>query len=176
VMGATGGIGSVAIQIAKWHGANVIAAAGGDERIAAARGIGADHGVNYRSHDLADEVMKLTGGAGVNAVVENIADPDLFRAAVNAMAVGATLVTAGNASGNIEVPLDIRRLYLRQLHIVGEPREAPGGLESAFVKAGEGGVKTLIDTVMPLSQAAEAHRRVAGRRGIGKVVLDPTLD
>ena len=138
VMGATGGIGSVAIQIAKWHGATVIAAAGGDDRIAAARGIGADHGVNYRSHDLAGEVMKLTGGAGVNAVVENIADPDLFRAAVDAMAVGATLVTAGNASGNIEVPLDIRRLYLRQLHIVGEPREAPGGLEAAFVKAGEG--------------------------------------
>jgi NADPH:quinone reductase-like Zn-dependent oxidoreductase len=92
------------------------------------------------------------------------------------MAPGATLVTAGNASGNIEVPLDIRRLYLRQLRVVGEPREAPGGLEAAFASAGEGVVRTLIDRVMPLSQAAEAHRRVAARAGIGKVVLDPTLD
>jgi NADPH2:quinone reductase len=176
VMGATGGIGSVAIQIAKWHGAKVIAAAGGDDRVAAVMSIGADHGINYRAKDLAEEAMKLTDGKGVNAVVENIADPDLFRGAINSMAAGATLVTAGNASGNIEVPLDIRRLYLRQLHVVGEPREAPGGLEAAFAKAGEGGVRTLIDKVMPLSQAAEAHRRVAARAGIGKVVLDPTLD
>jgi NADPH:quinone reductase-like Zn-dependent oxidoreductase len=176
VMGATGGIGSTAIQVAKWHGATVIAAAGGDDRVAAALGIGADHGVDYRSRDLAEAVMKLTDGKGVNAVVENIADPDLFRGAINSMAPGATLVTAGNASGNLEVPLDIRRLYLRQLHVVGEPREAPGGLEKAFARAGEGGVRTLIDRVMPLSQAAEAHRRVASRGGIGKVVLDPTLD
>jgi NADPH:quinone reductase-like Zn-dependent oxidoreductase len=154
----------------------VIAAAGSAERVAAAMSVGADHGIDYRATDLAEEAMKLTGGKGVNAVLENIADPELFRGAINAMAPGATLVTAGNASGNIEVPLDIRRLYLRQLRVVGEPREAPGGLEAAFASAGEGVVRTLIDRVMPLSQAAEAHRRVAARAGIGKVVLDPTLD
>lgn len=176
VMGASGGLGSAAIQVAKWNGATVIAAAGTDERVAAAVAIGADHGVNYRTGDLTEQVKALTGGKGVNAVVENVADPDLFRAVIGAMAPGATLVTAGNASGNIEVPLDIRQLYLRQLRIVGEPREAPGGLARAFEKAGEGGVRTIIDTVLPLSQAAEGHRRVEARAGIGKVVLDPTLD
>jgi NADPH2:quinone reductase len=85
-------------------------------------------------------------------------------------------VTAGNASGAPDVPLSVRRLYLYFLNIVGEPREAPGGLEAAFVRAGQGGVKALIDQVMPLSQAADAHRRVESRAGTGKVVLDPTLD
>lgn len=176
VMGASGGLGSAAIQVAKWHGATVIAAAGSDERVAAAVGVGADHGINYRKGDLTEEIKNLTGGKGVNAVIENVADPDLFRSVIGAMASGATLVTAGNASGNIEVPLDIRQLYLRQLRIVGEPREAPGGMARAFEKAGEGGVRTIIDRVLPLSQAAEGHRRVASREGVGKVVLDPTLD
>ena len=176
VMGASGGLGSAAIQVARWNGATVIAAAGTDARVAAAVGVGADHGINYRTQDLTEEVMRITGGKGVEAVCENVADPDLFRKALYSMKHGATMVTAGNASGNIEVPLDIRRLYLFQLHIVGEPREQPGGLAKAFAKAGEGGVKTIIDTVLPLSQAAEGHRRVAGRGGVGKVLLDPTLD
>lgn len=176
VMGASGGLGSAAVQVAKWNGAEVIAAAGSGERVAAALGVGADHGINYRRQDLTEEVMRITGGTGVNAVCENVADPELFRKALYAMAHGATLATAGNASGNIEVPLDIRRLYLFQLHIVGDPREQPGGLAKAFARAGEGGVKTVIDSVLPLSQAAEAHRRVAERGAVGKVILDPTLD
>lgn len=176
VMGASGGLGSAAIQVAKWNRAEVIAAAGSDARVAAAVAVGADHGVNYRTKDLTEEVMRITGGKGVNAVCENVADPELFRKALYSMARGATMVTAGNASGNIEVPLDIRRLYLFQLHIVGEPRERPGGLAMAFERAGAGGVKTIIDTVLPLSRAAEGHRRLAERRGVGKVVLDPTLD
>ena len=176
VMGASGGLGSAAIQVAKWNGAEVIAAAGSDERVAAAVGVGADHGINYRSQDLTEEVMRITDGKGVNAVCENVADPELFRKVLYSMTHGATMVTAGNASGNIEVPLDIRRLYLYQLHIVGEPREEPGGLAKAFEKAGEGGVKTIIDIVLPLSQAAEGHRRVDDRGGVGKVILDPTLD
>ena len=176
VMGASGGLGSAAIQVAKWNGAEVVAAAGTDERVAAAIRVGADHGINYRTQDLTAEVMRITGGKGVDAVCENVADPDLFRKALYSMTHGATMATAGNASGNIEVPLDIRRLYLYQLRIVGEPREQPGGLAEAFQKAGDGGVKTIIDKVFPLSRAAEGHQRVAGREGVGKVILDPTLD
>jgi len=112
----------------------------------------------------------------VTGVCDSVADPETFNQVIHSMARGATLVTAGNASGAPDVPLSVRRLYLYMLHIVGEPREAPGGLEQAFVRAGQGGVKALIDQVMPLSQAADAHRRVESRAGIGKVVLDPTLD
>jgi NADPH:quinone reductase-like Zn-dependent oxidoreductase len=176
VMGASGGLGSAAVQVAKWNGAHVIAAAGADERVKAALAIGADHGVNYRAQDLVQEVMRITGGRGVDLVCENVADPELFRRAIHAMTRGGRMVTAGNASGHVEVPLDIRRLYLYQLQIIGEPREQPGGLEAAFARAGLGGVRTIIDRIFPLSQAAEAHRRVAERVGVGKVLLDPTLD
>ena len=176
VMGASGGLGAVCIQVAKWNGANVIAAAGTDEGVAAAMGVGADHGINYRTQDLTEEVRRITGGRGVNGVCENVADPELFPKVLYSMAQGAKLVTAGNASGNLEVPLDIRYLYLNQLHIIGEPREQPGGLAKAFERAATGEVKTIIDKVFPLSQAADAQRRVLAREGIGKVVIDPTLD
>lgn len=176
VMGATGGLGSVCIQVAKWSGARVIAAAGSDERVAAAMSLGADYGINYRDQDLTAEVMRITEGHGVDGVCENVADPELFAKAQHAMAVGATMVTAGNSSGHINVPVDIRHLYLKQLHIVGEPREAPGGLAKAFERASDGSVKTLIDKVFPLREAVAAQQRVDERAGIGKVVIDPTLD
>ncbi|MDA0784922.1 MAG: zinc-binding dehydrogenase [Proteobacteria bacterium] len=170
VMGATGGLGAACIQVAKWSGATVIAAAGADERVAATLELGADHGINYRTHDLTEEIMNLTDGQGVTGVCDSVADPATFNQVIHSMARGATLVTAGNASGTADVPLSVRRLYLYFLKIVGEPREAPG------VRAGQGGVKALIDQVLPLSQAAEGHRRVESRAGTGKVVLDPTLD
>jgi NADPH2:quinone reductase len=176
VMGATGGLGAACVQVAKWAGANVIAAAGTDERANATRELGADHVINYRTQDLTEEIMKLTDGAGVSGVCDSVADPETFNQVIHSMSRGATLVTAGNASGAPDVPLSVRRLYLYFLKIVGEPREAPGGLEEAFVRAGKGGVKVLIDQVLPLSQAADGHRRVASREGTGKVVLDPTLD
>lgn len=176
VMGATGGLGSACIQVVKWAGATVIAAAGTDDRVAATVELGADHGINYRTQDLAEEIMKITDGHGVTGVCDSVADPATFNQVIHSMARGGTLVTAGNASGAPDVPLSVRRLYLYMLHIVGEPREAPGGLEDAFVRAGKGGVRVLIDQVLPLSQAADAHRRVESREGTGKVLLDPTID
>ncbi len=176
VMGATGGLGAACIQVAKWCGAEVIAAAGSDDRVAATLELGADHGINYRSANLHDELMKLTDGKGVDGVCDSVADPELFPQVIQSMGRGTKLVTAGNASASADVPLDVRRLYLYQLQIIGEPREAPGGLEQAFVRAGEREIKVLIDKVYPLSQTADAQRRVEDRAGIGKVVIDPTLD
>ncbi|MDE0779632.1 MAG: zinc-binding dehydrogenase [Alphaproteobacteria bacterium] len=175
VMGATGGLGAACVQTLKWNGAEVIAAAGTDERVAATLDIGADHAINYRTQDLTAEVMKITNGKGVMGVCDSVADPELFPKVIMSMGREAKLVTAGNASGSTDVPLDIRRLYLFQLQIIGEPREAPGGLEKAFSRAGESDVKVLIDKVYPLSQAADAQRRVESRDGTGKVVIDPTL-
>ena len=175
VMGAAGGLGSCAVQVAKINGCHVIGAAGSDERVQAAIDCGADHGVNYRTHDLAEEVQRITEGRGVDLVLENIGDPELFQGAFNSMGRGAKMVTAGaHAGGHVE--LDLWKLYLFQLQIIGEPREQPGGLARALQMAGEHDIKTLIDKVMPLSQAAEAHRYTAERGGVGKVILDPTLD
>ena len=76
VMGAAGGLGSAGIQVAKYLGAKVIAAAGADERVKVGLDLGADAGVNYRAQDLTIEAMRITEGKGVNVVFENIGDPD----------------------------------------------------------------------------------------------------
>ena len=76
VMGAAGGLGSAGVQVAKYLGAKVIAAAGADERVKVGLDLGADAGVNYRAQDLTIEAMRITEGKGVNVVFENIGDPD----------------------------------------------------------------------------------------------------
>ncbi|MPZ88815.1 MAG: alcohol dehydrogenase catalytic domain-containing protein, partial [Nitriliruptorales bacterium] len=86
VMGASGGLGLCAIQVAKLVGARVIAAAGGDERLEVAASFGADFTVNYRREDLAARVMEMTEGKGVEVVCENVGDPHLWQGAFNSLA------------------------------------------------------------------------------------------
>jgi len=109
VMGASGGLGSACVQVAKLMGANVIAGAGGDERVAVAMALGADHGINYRREDLTQRVRDLTGGRGVDVICENISDPTTFPAAFASLAVMGRLVTAG-AHGGGTVPVNMKQL------------------------------------------------------------------
>jgi len=175
VMGATGALGSCCIQVAKMLGARVIAGAGADERVAAAKSYGADFGVNYRQQNLAEEVMKLTDGQGVDVVCENIADPTLWSGALNSLAIGGRLVTAG-AHGGGEVKLDVRRLYMRRLRIIGAAGTHLSDVEKALRAAAEGKIRAIIDRTMPLSEATEAHRIVERNQTLGKIILDPTQE
>jgi NADPH:quinone reductase-like Zn-dependent oxidoreductase len=175
VMGAAGGLGSSLIQTARVMGAKVIAAAGSDERVAAAMAFGAEHGINYRATDMAARVMELTGGKGVEVVCENIADPVLWPKAIESLAKRGRLVTAGAHGGGV-VPLDVRRLYLWNLTIIGAPGSGPPEYEWSFAMAAEGRIRpALIDRVMPLHEAVEAHRLMEARTPLGKIVLDPRL-
>jgi NADPH2:quinone reductase len=173
VMGAAGGLGSAAVQAAKYLGAKVIAAAGTDARVEAAVGLGADAGVNYRSQDLTAEVRRITNGAGVNVVLENIADPALFPKAFAALAFAGRLITAGGHGGGL-VPLDVKHLYLNRITIIGDPRDTPDAFELGLRAAAEGRMRVLIDKVLPLSQAVLAHEIAEARDGLGKILLDPT--
>jgi NADPH:quinone reductase-like Zn-dependent oxidoreductase len=172
VMGAAGGLGSAGIQVAKYLGGKVIAAAGGDDRVQAALELGADAGVNYRSADLTTETLRITGGRGVDVVFENVGDPDLFPKAFAALCRHGRLVTAGGHAGGI-VPLDVNRLYLNQITIMGVTGERPEDFDTSLKAAAEGRFKALIECVLPLSEAVQAHTLVAERKVIGKVVLDP---
>jgi NADPH:quinone reductase len=173
VMGAAGGLGSAGVQVAKYLGGKVIAAAGADDRVKVARDLGADAGVNYRTHDLAVEALRITEGRGVNVVFENIGAPDLFPKALAALGRHGRLVTAGGHGGGT-VPLDINRLYQNQLTIIGAVGEKKDDVRLSLQAAAEGRIKALIDRILPLSEAAHAHEIVESRAGIGKVILDPT--
>ena len=173
VMGASGGLGIAGIQVAKSLGAHVIAAAGADERVSAAVSLGADAGINYRSQDLTSEVRRITGGRGVNVVFENVADADLFHRAFASLAREGRLITAG-AHADGTVPLDVKSLYLNSITVIGSTgRITPEDLTLTLQAAAEGQHRVLIDRVLPLSAAVQAHRIVADRSGTGKIVLQP---
>jgi NADPH:quinone reductase-like Zn-dependent oxidoreductase len=172
VMGAAGGLGSALVQAAKYLGARVIAAAGTDERVAAAVQLGADAGINYRSQDLTVEARRIAGGAGVNVVADNIGDPATFPKALASLGFQGRLVTAGGQGGG-NVPRDVKYLYLNVITIFGNPIDTPDNFRLALKVAAEGKLKVLIDKVLPLAEARQAHEIVEQRSGIGKVVLTP---
>lgn len=174
IMGATGALGSCCVQVAKLLGAKVIAGAGADERVTAALAYGARFGINYRRQNLADEVMRLTDGQGVNVAVENIADPTLWPGAFNSLAIGGRLVTAG-AHGGGGVSLDVKRLYMRRLRIIGAAGTNLPDVERALAAAAAGQIRAIIDRVMPLHDASAAHRILEQNQTLGKIILDPTL-
>src|SRR4029077_10681260 len=159
VMGAAGGLGSAGVQAAKYLGAKVIAAAGADERVKVGLDLGADAGINYRSQDLTVEAMRITEGRGVDVVFENIGAPDLFPKAFASLARYGRLVTAGGHGGGI-VPLDVNRLYQNQITIIGATGETPDDVTLSLKAAVEGRFKVVVDRIMPLSQAVQAHELI----------------
>jgi NADPH:quinone reductase-like Zn-dependent oxidoreductase len=175
VMGATGALGSSCVQVAKMLGANVIAGAGTDGRVELAKSYGADLGINYRAHDLANEVMRLTDNAGVDVVCENISDPTLWPAAFTSLALNGRLVTAG-AHGGGTVTLDVNRLYMRRLRIIGAAGTSLADVEKALAAARQGKIRAIINQTLSLRDAAEAHRIVENNQIAGKIILDPTRE
>ncbi len=176
VMGASGNLGSIGIQIAKnVIGATVIAVAGSDERAEAGLALGADHAVNYNTQNIYDEVMALTGGKGVDVLYDNIANPNVLPLAFRTLGMDGRLVTAG-AHGGPNVTIDFAHLYHRKITIKGRTGHRESDIPKCFAAAAAGKVKARIEKVLPLSQAAEAHRLIESSQGIGKIVLDPTLD
>lgn len=174
VMGAAGGLGATGIQVAKAAGATVICAAGADDRVEIGRAFGADHGINYSTTDLTEAVMELTGGQGVALVFENISNPATWPKALAAMKMHGRMVTAG-AHGGGKVELDCAILYHRNLHIMGSTGNSAQNVTDTLALAAAGKLHARIETVLPLSRAADAHRIIEGGVPLGKVVLDPTL-
>jgi len=175
IMGAGGNLGMTGIQIAKnVIGATVICAAGADDRVKHGLSLGADHGINYNTHDIREEVLKLTGGKGVDVLYDNIANPKVLPQAFMAIGFQGRLVTAG-AHGGPNVTINFSHLYHNQITIIGRPGHQASDLPKCFAAAAEGKIKPQIEKIMPLSRAAEAHRLMESGEATGKIVLDPTM-
>jgi NADPH:quinone reductase len=175
IMGAGGNLGSIGIQIAKnVIGARVITTAGADDRVALGLKLGADHGINYNTHNLHDEIMKITAGKGVDVLYDNIANPAVLPGAFLAIGMHGRLVTAGAHAGP-NVTINFSHLYHKQITIRGRPGYKPSDLPDCLAAAALGKVIPQIECVLPLSRAAEAHRMVENNEGQGKIVLDPTM-
>jgi NADPH:quinone reductase-like Zn-dependent oxidoreductase len=176
IMGAGGNLGTTGIQIAKdVIGATVIAAAGSDDRVRLGLDLGADHGINYNKSDLREEVMKITGGKGVNVLYDNIANSKVLPQAFLTLGMNGRLVTAG-AHGGPDVLINFAHLYHKKITIMGRTSYRASDIPKCFAAAAEGKIEAQIEKILPLSRAAEAHRLVESGEVAGKIVLDPTLD
>lgn len=175
IMGAGGNLGTIGIQIAKnVVGATVIAAAGSDDRVKLGINLGADYGINYKTQNIRDEVMRITGGKGVNVLYDNIANPAVLPIAFLGIGMGGRLVTAGAHAGP-DVSINFSHLYHKRITIKGMPGFTPSDLPDCLAAAADGKVIPQIECVLPLSRAVEAHRMVENNEGQGKIVLDPTM-
>jgi NADPH:quinone reductase len=178
VLGAAGGVGTAAVQIAKAAGAKVIAAAGSDEKCAFLKTLGADATVNYSDGQMREALKALTDGKGPDVVYDPVggawAEP-----AFRAIAWRGRYLVIGFAGGAIPA-LPWNLALLKGASVVGvfwgdfvkrEPRAFAAGLAQLLGWYAEGKVKPVLDTVLPLAEVHEAYRRMAGREVRGKLVL-----
>lgn len=170
VLAAGSGVGQAAIQIARLHGARVIATAGTDEKLARARELGADAVVNHHTDDLPKRVREFTAGRGVHVVVEHVGQATWDRS-VKCMARAGRLVTCGATTGPVG-NIDLRFLFGRQLSLLGSYMGTKGELLQAVPFFLDGRLRPAIDRVFPLREAAAAQRRLETAGQFGKIVLE----
>jgi len=165
------GVGTAAIQIARLHGARVLATVGSDDKAAKARALGADVVINHRSGDVAGMVRKETGKRGVDIVVESVGE-QTWETSLQALARGGRLVTCGATSGHRAVT-DLRFVFFKGLSILGSTMGSRAELVRIARLVGDGRLRPVIDRVLPLERVADGHRAMADRSLFGKIVLAP---
>ncbi|HEX5509244.1 MAG TPA: NAD(P)H-quinone oxidoreductase [Pseudolabrys sp.] len=179
VHGGTSGIGTTAIMLAKAFGAKVITTAGSDEKCAAAKKVGADVAVNYKTQDFVAVAKEATDGKGANLIVD-IVGGDYVDRNYDAAAEQGTIAQVSFTS-NPKATANFARLMAKRLHHTGstlrprtvaEKAEIARGLEAKvwpLIAAGK--IKPVIDSTFPLARAADAHARMESGLHIGKIVL-----
>jgi NADPH2:quinone reductase len=177
--GGSSGIGTTAIQLAVARGARVFATAGSDEKCRACERLGAERGINYRSEDFVEVIKQVTGGRGVDLILD-IVGGDYIARDLAALAVEGRLVVIGFMGGDTAT-LDFRRILGRRLTITGStlrPRTAAEKGEIAAALRREvwpllerGAVTPVVYRTFPLEQAAAAHALMESSEHIGKIVL-----
>ncbi|WP_310564312.1 NAD(P)H-quinone oxidoreductase [Hydrogenophaga sp.] len=179
VQGGTSGIGVTAIQLAKALGARVIATAGSDEKCAACLSLGADHAINYKTQDFSAVARELTGGLGVNVVLDMVAGGYVARE-VECLAEDGRLVIIA-VQGGVKAEFNAGLVLRRRLHITGSTlRPRPVAFKAAIAQAlrervwpllEQGRVKPVIHSAFDAARAAEAHALMESNQHIGKIVL-----
>ena len=180
VQGGSSGIGVTAIHLAKAFGVTVIVTAGSDQKCAACVAQGADHAINYKTQDFAAEVKRLTGGRGVDVVLDMVGGDYLPREIECTAEDGRIAIIA--VQGGTKATLDIAAVLRKRLAIIGSTLR-PRSIAYKTVIARElreqvwplieaGKVKPVIYTVFPAAQAAQAHALMESSVHVGKIVLD----
>ena len=169
VIAAGSGVGSAAVQIAKFFGARVIATAGTDEKLEKAKQLGADHVIQHKIMSIRNEVRRLSHKRGVDVVFEHVGTAT-WEDSVASLATGGRLVTCGATTG-YDAKVDLRFLFSRQLSLLGSYMGTKDELRTVLKLVAEGRLKPVVDRVLPLAACAEAHAYLERGKQFGKVVL-----
>jgi NADPH2:quinone reductase len=179
VQGGTSGIGVTAIQMAKALGARVIATAGSEDKCAACLALGADHAINYKTQDFVATVADITGGQGVNVVLDMVAGPYVARE-LDCLAEDGRLVIIA-VQGGVKAEINAGMVLRRRLTITGSTlRPRPIAFKTAIAQSlrakvwpllADGRIQPVIFRVFPAAEAAQAHALMESNRHIGKLVL-----
>lgn len=171
VLSAGSGVGIAAIQVAKAHGANVIATSRSDQKLKRAVELGADYVVNSETQDIVQEVKKYTAGRGVDVVVEHVGAATWDRS-IKALGKGGRLAICGATAG-YEAATDLRYVYSKELSIFGTFMGGSGELFRVIELFKQRRLRPIVDREYPLSSAAEAQTRMERGEQFGKLVLKP---
>lgn len=179
VHGGAGGIGTFAIQLTKALGARVITTAGGPEKLALCRELGADVAIDYREQDFVQVVAEVTDGRGADVILDNMGAAYLARN-VDALATKGRLIVIGFQGGS-RAELDLRVLFRKRASVYSASlRARPIGEKAAICAEvaeyvwpliADGTIRTVIGRTLPLAEAAEAHRLMESGENTGKIVL-----
>jgi NADPH:quinone reductase-like Zn-dependent oxidoreductase len=171
VLGASGGVGHAAVQIADHAGCEVFATASTEEKLAHAEDCGADHVIDYEANDFAEEIDALTGKRGVDVVVDHVGEAT-YPNSLKSMAKGGRLVTCGATTGP-NPGAGLNRIFWNQLSVIGSTMATPGEVDDVLELVWDGTFEPRVREVLPMSEAARAHEMIENREGFGKVVVRP---
>lgn len=173
-----GGVGIAAIQLAKRAGATVLATASSHEKLARLEALGLDHGIDYRTTEFADEARRLTGGRGIDLVLDSVGST--LPGSIRSLAYRGRISYVGNA-GRDQQPVDVGPLMGQSQSIQGvflgaelfAGRRAYDNIARLIGLVAAGELEVVVDSTFPLAEAAAAHAHVESRAAFGRVVLIP---
>ncbi len=179
IQAGASGVGTIAIQLAKEWGARVVVTASTEDKLELCRSLGADVAINYTETDFEDEIKSLTDGRGVPLVLECVGGPVLEKS-VRCVASYGRLVSYGNASGQ---PANLSAADITTLNrsVIGFSMgrspigslDHQGAMQELAPMIMDGRLRLIVDRVLPMAQAPDAHRHLASRGTRGKVILTP---
>ncbi len=169
IVGIGGGVATSALLIARLLGMTVFVTSGNPEKLARAKALGAEEGIDSSRADFSREIRKLTGKRGVDVVLDSVGKAT-WKQSIAAAAKGGRLLTCGATSGP-DPQTDLARIFWNQLTVYGSTMGTHGEFASMLKIFGEGKVKPVVDAVYPLSRAREAMEFMEEKRQFGKIVL-----
>jgi NADPH:quinone reductase-like Zn-dependent oxidoreductase len=169
ILGVGGGVSSTAVQIAKLAGARVIVTSSSDEKLARARALGADIGINYTTDNWTQKVFEITNRRGVDLVIENVGAAT-WKGSLRSVRNGGRVVTCGATSGPIG-ETDIRVVFWKQIHIIGSTMASSKEFHDVMHLFFAGRLRALVDEVIDWKDGAAAQKKLAEGKQFGKLVL-----